>query len=258
MKLHSYSLAVIIFVLLFGGIGFTSAMNWWQTESTKVPATYTDGAAAGQYNPADIRGSYTFGEVSELFGVPLADLAAAFRLPANANPASYTVKSLEEQFAGLPVEMGTGAVRLFVAFYQGLPYELTEDEETYLFPEAAEVLRAQGRLTAEQAEYLEEHIVQEPADEEIREDAPSETAIPENAPAAAATPAPTEHTAADRMVTGKTTFQDLLDWGVTREAIEKILGESMPSPETVIKDHLSQQGLEFSSLKSQLQAEVDQ
>jgi hypothetical protein len=77
------------------------------------------------------------------------------------------------------------------------------------------------------------------------------------APQPAADAAATEHTPEDRLVTGKTTFQQLLDWGVPQSAIEGILGGSMPAPSTIIKDHLAAQGLEFSSLKGAFQAEVD-
>jgi hypothetical protein len=254
MKLTSFPLAMIIFVLLFGGIGFTSAMNWWQTESTKVPATYTEGEAAGQYNPADIRGSYTFGDVSQLFDIPLADLQAAFRLPLDADPASYPLKSLEAQFEGLPVEMGTGSVRMFVAFYKGLPYDLTAAEDTYLFPEAAEALKARGQMTVEQLAYLEDHIalagsLSEPADLTPLEATPVLT----QATGAEPTPAPTEHVAPDRTVTGKTTFQDLLDWGMTQDQVEQILGEPMPAPQTVLKEFVTGKGLEFSALKTRFQ-----
>jgi len=258
MKLNSITLGLLLVTLLFGGIGFTSAMNWWQTESTKEPARYTEGEAAGQYNPADIRGSYTFGDINRAFEVPLADLQMAFRVPAGVDLANYPVKSLEEQFADLPVEMGTASVRMFVAFYKGLPYTVSADEETYLLPEAAEVLKARGSLLPEQAAYLETHIVVEP-DEPAVEDAeqPAPTPQPEQPAADAPIPAPTEHAAPERTVTGKTTFQDLLDWGVTQESIEGILGGPMPAPGTAIKDYLSLKGLEFSTLKGQFQAEID-
>jgi len=73
----------------------------------------------------------------------------------------------------------------------------------------------------------------------------------------AATVLPTEHVVADKTVTGKTTFQDLLDWGVTEDAIRQILGSDLPAPATVIKDYVTKQGLEFAPIKTSLQAEVD-
>lgn len=256
MKLNSYTLAALVFTILFGGIGVSSAMNWWQTESTKEPVRYAVGDAAGEYNPADIRGSYTFGEVSNLFGVPLEDLQAAFRLPGDADPAAYPLKSLEDLYASEPVEIGTGSVRLFVAFYRGLPYDLSAAEDTYLLPEAVDILKTRGKMLPDQAAYLEAHNAGSAA-------APSALAEPAaTAPAAQPSAAPEEHIEgsgpAERSVTGKTTFQNLLDWGVAPERIDAILGAPMPAAKTVIKDYLSSKGLEFSTLKAQFQTAVDE
>jgi hypothetical protein len=232
-------------------------MNWWQTTSSKVPVQYTSGEAAGQYNPADIRGSYTFGEISSLFEVPLADLQRAFHIPAETDPAEFQVKSLEDQFAGSPFEIGTSSVRLFVAYYKGLPFEITD--EIYLPLEAVEILKKSGQLTAEQVGYLDAHAIslsQSGA-------APGQTTQPQalTTPPISQTeitPASGEHTAPERTVTGKTNFRDLLGWGVTQEAIEQVLGEAMPDASTTLKDYFNARGEEFSSFKAALQALVDQ
>jgi hypothetical protein len=92
-----------------------------------------------------------------------------------------------------------------------------------------------------------------------------EAVLPTAAPApTAAAPTPTaqpelteEHTPEDYTVTGQTTFQDLLFWGVTQETIETVIGASMPDASLVIKDYLIGQGLQFSEVKPALQAEVD-
>ena len=248
MKLSSKPLAFAILVILFGGIMATTAMNWWKTESSKVPAVYTEGELAGEYNPADIRGSYTFGEVSELFNIPLADLGEAFQIPAGTNAASFELKSLETLYTGLPQEIGTSSVRLFTAWYKGLPYELSED--SYLLPQAVEILRQKVLLTAEQETYLESHIV------DINADTLPQPAIT-TTKAPGATPQVSGEQTAEKTVKGTTTFQDLLDWGVSQSEIESILGESMPAAETVIKNYYTDQGLEFSSGKTLLQAAVD-
>jgi hypothetical protein len=73
---------------------------------------------------------------------------------------------------------------------------------------------------------------------------------------AQATPAATEHTQPDKTITGKTTFQNLYDWGVSKEAVQKIIGEA-PLPSAVIKDFVTGRGLEFSTIKGLLQVEVD-
>ena len=68
---------------------------------------------------------------------------------------------------------------------------------------------------------------------------------------------PTEHVAADKTVTGKTTFQELLDWGVPEDAIRQVIGGDLPALTTVIKDFITQKGLDFPTIKAALQAEVD-
>jgi len=52
------------------------------------------------------------------------------------------------------VEIGTASVRLFVAFYKNLPFDLSTD--IYL-PEGATALLKQQKLTPEQSAYLETH-----------------------------------------------------------------------------------------------------
>jgi hypothetical protein len=67
----------------------------------------------------------------------------------------------------------------------------------------------------------------------------------------------TDHIAPDRTITGKTTFQELLDWGVPIESIQSILGGTLTDPGLIIKDYVTAYGLAFSDIKTQLQIEVD-
>jgi len=251
MKMRSSTLAVLIVVIIFGGIMFTSALGWWNTESTKSPQRFDSGAAVGEYDPADIRGSYTFGEVSDLFNIPLADLEVAFRLPEGSDAASYSLKDLEAVSLGLPVEVGTSSMRMFVAFYNGLPYDLVTAEEGFLFPEAAAILTAHNMMLPEQVEYLQTHIVPE---------GDSAAAPLDTTPAVTSestTTVEVEHEETEKKVSGSTSFQDLLDWGLSQEIIESVIGEPMPAGGTLIKDFATQNGMEFSTVKNALQLEVD-
>lgn len=249
MKLTSKPLAAIVFVIFLGGIALTSALGWFKTTNSKTPLTFKEGEFVGQFNPADIRGSYSFGDISRLFELPLADLQNGFQFPAGVDPAAYQVKNLEAQFAGSSYEIGTASIRMFVALYKGLPFDLNGD--TYLPQAAAAILESRAPLTPQQSAYLKAHSVDLNA-----------AATPP--PAAATTPAPSptasfnEHIPSDRMVSGKTSFQDLIDWGVSPTAIEQIIGAPLPAPTVLIKDYLASKNLEFSTLKSALQAEVDQ
>lgn len=157
MKIKTTTLGILVLGIVFGGILMSSAMNLWITESTKVPDKIVVDGAEGGYDPADIKGSYTFGEVSELFDIPLEDMASAFDLPEEIDAATFKNKELETIYADQEPEVGTGSVRLFVAFYKGLPYELIE--ETYLLANAVEILKEKANLTQEQLAYLDAHTV---------------------------------------------------------------------------------------------------
>ena len=253
MTLTSKPLAAIILILLFGGILFSSALGWWQTESSKEAAVFANGEFAGQPDPADIRGSYTFGDVERNFGVPAATLAQAFGVASDSEPAAFQLKNLESIYADQEFEIGTASVRLFVALYMGLPYDLAE--ESYLPDSAVDILKSQATLTAEQTTYLDTHTV--------TLDIPNaDQTTPEPASASQETSAPqtethTESDATERVIKGKTTFKELLDWGVPQEAIEEIIGGPMPNPLTVVKTHCDANGLYFGDIKVKFQAEID-
>lgn len=256
MKLTSKPLSLIIFVFIFGGILFTTAMNWWRTESTKQPNKIAAGEAAGEYNPADIRGSYTFGDIESAFNVPAAVLADAFGITGLSDPAVFTLSSLESLYGDLAdqgTEVGTSSVRYFVALYTGLPLELTE--ETYLPQRAVDILLEKGNLSMDDLVYMQTHVVELPESVEVV--LPSEPAqAVTDAPVVPAAPA-ADHEDTDREIKGKTTFAEVLSWGVSQEAIEAALGMPMPNSLTVIRDFCDQEGLGFGAVKEALQVEIE-
>lgn len=244
MKLTAKPLAVILFVILFGSIIFTTAMNWWQTESQKVPVKFTEGEAAGEFNPADIRGSYTFQDIENSFNVPVVDLAAAFAIPAESDPSAFAIKELETLYASQAeagFEIGTGSVRYFTALYVGLPYELTED--TYLPAPAVELLKEKAVLTTDQLTYLLAHTV-------ALELNPAE-------PAPVTTKEIPGEEETGTILKGKTTFLELLSWGVSKEFIEATIGAPLPATGVKVKDYCAGASLDFETIKVVLQAEID-
>ena len=159
-------------------------------------------------------------------------------------------------YTGSAQEIGTASVRMFVAFYKGMPYDLSTD--TYLPESAATILRTRT-LSSEQAAYLAAHTVPNPGT------APA-TSAPQTAPQAtlapAAQPTPKVETPAtsstDRTIKGATTFADVLGWGVSKATIEQVLGTFMPAAQvTKIKDYCTEKGLNFETIRPALQAEVD-
>ena len=258
MTLTSKPLAALVVALLFGGIFFSSAMGWWQTESTKEAAKITSGEFAGRANPADIRGSYTFGDVEKNFGISPAALAEAFGIK-DSNPAAFAVKGLEGMYANSGQKVGTASVRLFVALYKGMPYDLSTD--IYLPESAVEMLRARN-LTSEQTAYLAKHTVPNLGAAPVTSvpGAPQATPQATQAPSAQSTPKAEAPGASstDRVVKGVTTFADVLSWGVSQATIEKVLGMPMPAaPGMKVKDYCTETGLNFETIRPALQAEMD-
>jgi len=252
MKLTSKPLAIIVVVIMFGGIFFSKVQGWWETESTKEAAVFTEGEFAGKANPADIRGSYTFGDVENNFDISADILVQAFGVETD-DPAAFPVKSLEEMYSLSPQEVGTASVRLFVAFYLDLPMDLTTD--MYVPQSAADILKTRN-LRVENLSYLEAHTIPNPVSEKIQS-----TPQPEEITTEVGTLEPTaEHTpqVTDGTIKGKTTFADLLEWGLDAEMIESVLGMPMPSaPGMTVKDFCTQNGLSFETIKTNLQAELE-
>jgi hypothetical protein len=240
MRITSKPLAGLIFIFIFGGILFSTWMNWWQTESTKIPAQFTEGEFTGEYDPLDIRGSYTFGDIESAFGIPLDLLAQAFVLPEDSELAAFEVKTLETLYSSLDEEIGTASIRLFVALYKGLPFEISE--ETYLPSQAVEILKLHEGLSSDQINYIESHSVLID-NSDIAEPLIENTVEPESS--------------TSQLITGKTTFRDILDMGVSQSAIEGILGGEMPNPLLKIKDYCIENNMLFETVKGALQTAVD-
>lgn len=257
MTLTSRPLAFLVLVIMFGGIGVSSALGWWETESTKEPAKFTEGEFAGQANPADIRGSYTFGDIANAFDITPEILAQAFQI-ATDDPASFAVKELESIYLDSGYEIGTNSVRLFVAYYLVLPFD-TAGEDIYLPKPAANLLTNHANLTSEQLTYVQAHTADvKPAslaDVEVDPAQSGETA-PE-AESTQSTPEAGSSSSEEYVIKGKTIFGDLIRWGVPKETIEQIIGMPMPDPAMKIKDFATANGLSFETLKTQLQTEVD-
>jgi hypothetical protein len=251
MKLKTNILGGLVLVIMFGGIWLTDLMGRWNTGTSKEPSLITTGNAAGRPNPADIRGSYTFGDISKAFGLPVEELGKAFSLPIGTGAAAFQVKGLEALYtteAAQGKEIGSDSVRYFVALYTSLPFNVNGD--IWMPESAVTLLKEHGSLSAEQAQYLEAHSVKTATDGKT----PIESTT---VPAGSSVPTNGESSSNDKMVSGSTTFQQLLDWGISRETIENIIGGNMPDAGSGIKDYITSQGLEFFSYKQKFQAEVD-
>jgi len=253
MRMKAWVLGVAAVGIMFGSVLISDALGYWQTESTKTPAVIQTGEFAGEADPADIRGSYSFGDVEAAFNIKAEILAEAFGVDA-AEAEGFQLKSLETFYAALAeagTEVGTGSVRYFVALYTGLPYELTE--EVYLPQSAVDLLVEEGKVTGEAAEALKAIAVEIPEGAAL-----GETTVESAAETAVSTgEAESEPVAEGLLIKGKTTFREVLDAGVSETEIKDAMGDEMPNPLTVIKTYCTEQGLDFEVIKTELQALVD-
>ncbi|MFC2007047.1 hypothetical protein ACFLVB_00365 [Chloroflexota bacterium] len=246
MRIRSWVLGLVVLIVIFGGIGLTMTFNLWHTKTTKAPAKFNEGVFAGEYNPADIRGSYSFGDISDLFKIPLSDLVTAFGLKTVDNPEDFKNKDLETLYANLDGgEIGTDSVRVFVALYTGLPYTISEN--TYLLQPAVDILKIKVTgLTESQTAFLESHSVTIGDSETISP--PKETEQIDSE----------EHEAStEGIIKGKTTFGELLEWGLSEGEIEAVIGEELPAGGIAVRDFVTDKGLEFAPIKEALQVKLD-
>lgn len=261
MKIKPLAMALVILLVIFGGIGATMAMGVWSTTSNKVPATFKDGVNAGEANPADIRGSYTFSDISSSFKVDATVLLTTFGFPADKDPAQTKAKDLEARYAGLAHEIGTGSIRLFVALYKNLPIDL---DDTYLpAPAVPVILAANPNLTAEQKAHLESHQVDLGPAADGANGSPVQTSNPSAASPVVSETSPTTIADAQKapattepVVNGQATFQQLLDAGITRTQIEQALGAPLPPTNQSVRDYCTSKGISFSTVKNTLNALV--
>lgn len=216
--------AVLFFVV---GVSGSMALDLWKTESTKIPMKYRIGEFEGQYNPGDIRGSYSFGDINRSFNIPVSDLVKAFALDGIGNPSDFQVKELEERYSFEDgTEVGTDSVRLFVALYNSLPY--TPGEGTRLLQPARSILKDSV-------------------------DASLLVPIPEDVDLSIT------HTGSNEFsVSGKTTFKDLLNNGISEEEIEAVIGEKPQNINITVRDYAIEHGMEFSIYKTEFQSLLDE
>jgi len=243
MKLRSKHIAPIVLAAFVIGIGGSMAFNLWKTESSKEPALIREGDFAGEYNPADIRGSYSLSDVSKAFGIPVEVLAVAFAVSDLDNPGEFQLKELEEIYEGSEIgEVGTDSMRLFVSLYTGLPH--TPEETTLLLKPAEKVLKEHNpELGLIGVTFVR----------------PEDLGVTDIAAAAeSAGEAEEDHdTEEEAAVKGNTTFTDLYTWGLTEEEVEDVLGTPPGPSGTTVRDFLMEKGLEFGEYKTKLQELVD-
>jgi hypothetical protein len=253
-------------LVFFGGMALANQLGWWKTSGGGALAVSRQATSTGTYNPADIRGSTTFGTIETSFRIPAALIAQAFGIKA-ADPRVVTAKFVDSVYGemhaldGETIDIGTDAVKLFVARMTGLPY--TEEENTGLPESAIDVILTLGAgMTDEQRQSLlrkagesrtmrfDEDPTATPAAVQVV----TSTAAPAAAPDAAAAPgaATVVSNSAGFMFQGKTSFADVIAAGLSQAQIESVLGMPMGSKIQSIKDFCESKGLKYSTVRAGL------
>lgn len=219
---------ILTLIIIIGGVFLSDRLGLWQTESTKIPAK----TQTGEFDPGDIRGSYTLGDIENSFDVPAKKLALAFGIKTD-TPEDFQIKNLEEIYVSLPddTEIGTGSVKYFVSLYTGI--ESTLAEPTWLPTPAIELLLSEG-LINDTDEVLKWKI-----------DLTETTSTISEAKNTEEPPEP--------LVKGSTTIQDLINQGVTLEDIESLLLTSDFTRADLVRDICTANGLKFSEIKLELE-----
>lgn len=242
MKADSKVIAIVLVILIFGGIFTADALGLWVTESLKIPAKYTSGEFEGTYNPDDIRGSYSFGDIEKYFDVSVETLADAFGISNTTTDInSFQLKSLEEIYVDLgdDQEIGTGSVKYFVALYTGLPY-IEESDNIPL--RAIDILFDEGKIDSNQRDKLMEIAVDTSLylSPETKNDSETETPVEKD-----------DHET-EKTINGNTIINDLFSYGITESQIIEILGEVPASKNMKLRDYCTEKGLSFSTVKNKL------
>jgi hypothetical protein len=222
MRINPVVYGVSVLVVFFGIIfGFQAAGVW--SISGKVTAS-GDQVQPSAADVNSIKGWMTLEKIAATFNVPLADLLAQFDLPGD-TPPTTAIKDLETDLFSV-TNLRTWLESLNQSV-DGIPAPTVDSSQ-----QAIAIQTEPAAVTS----------------------TPAPTAIVN---ANTVTLAATEHVSAEKTITGKTTFQEVIDWGVTTEVIEEVIGGEIPSGSAVIKDYVTGKGMQFTTIKTLLQAEVD-
>jgi len=144
----------------------------------------------------------------------------------------YTVGNVEERFSGDPRYIAEKANEYLKVTNIADEFVIAPEFEFYIFDNMG---------YEEQNNYLSSHTIDI---SNIKAENNSE-----------------EHISSDTeemKVKGNTTFKEVLDWGVSEEAMETIIDAKLPNTVMTIKDYCAEKEIEFSIVKTAIQQKIDE
>ena len=96
MRIRPAALGILVLVVFLGTVGVAAATGTWATTGRSAGSGDGGGRVelATGADVGDVKGWMAVGDVADAFGVPLAELLAAFDLPAD-TPPTTALKDLE-------------------------------------------------------------------------------------------------------------------------------------------------------------------
>jgi len=187
-----------------------------------------------------MRGSHTLEEIEKYYQLPASSVIEVFGLRPDTNPKFFQLKDMKEIFKSVELEgeeyvVETDTVKVFTSLYLKIPY--VSDETFYLPRKTVNYLIENDKLTEEEKEYWQGHTFKlEYLDSKyLTASEFSKIVVEEDE---------------GFKVTGRTTIQELLDFGITEEKFEEITGFKIPDNKSVfVRDFIIDKGLEFGEIK---------
>jgi len=236
MKIKSIHILLAIIIIIGGGILLASELDLYNTTRVKSPRK----TAEGIYDVIDMRGSHTLEEIEKYYQLSASSVIEAFGLRPDTNPNLFQLKDMKEIFTPVELEEGeyiveTDTVKVFTSLYLKIPY--VSDETFYLPEKTVNYLIENDKLTGEEKEYWQGHTFKlEYLDSKYLTASEFSKIVVEEAEGL--------------IVTGRTTIQELLDYGITEEKFEEVTGFKIPDKKLVsFRDFIIDKGLEFGEVK---------
>lgn len=236
MKIKSIHILLAITIIIGGGILLASELDLYNTTRTRSPRKTIEGA----YDISDMRGSHTLEEIEKYYQLPASSVIKAFGLRPDTNPNFFQLKDMKEIFKPVELEgeeyiVETDTVKVFASLYLKIPF--VSNETFYLPGKTVNYLIESDKLTGEEKEYWQGHTFKlEYLDSKYLTASEFSKIVVEEAEGF--------------KVTGRTTIQELLDFGVTEEKFEEIIGFKVPDNKSIlVRDFVINKGLEFGEIK---------
>lgn len=236
MKIKSIHILLAIIIIIGGGIFLASELDLYNTTRTRSPRKTIEGA----YDISDMRGSHTLEEIEKYYQLPASSVIKAFGLRPDTNPNFFQLKDMKEIFKPVELEgeeyiVETDTVKVFASLYLKIPF--VSNETFYLPGKTVNYLIESDKLTGEEKEYWQGHTFKlEYLDSKYLTASEFSKIVVEEAE--------------EFKVTGRTTIQELLDFGVTEEKFEEIIGFKVPDNKSIlVRDFVINKGLEFGEIK---------